>query len=79
MTQNSKVTRLLAQISEEYEAAQRGLTGLAQGTSQHTFITKRMERIADLHSHLRELVGEEAMALIVKQLEGQHEQRKNTR
>jgi len=62
--QKSEVARLLAQISSEYEAAQQGLSGLAQGTSQHRFITKRMEHIAELHLQLRNLVGDEAMALI---------------
>lgn len=62
--QKSEVARLLAQISSEYEAAQQGLSGLAQGTSQHRFITKRMEHIAELHLQLRHLVGDEAMALI---------------
>lgn len=63
----SEVARLLAQISSEYEAAQRGLSGLAQGAGQHQFITKRMERISEFHSQLRSLVGEEAMALIAAQ------------
>jgi hypothetical protein len=65
----SEVARLLAQISSEYEAARQGLSGLAQGSSQHRFITKRMEHIADLHSQLRSLVGDEAMALITRQLD----------
>src|SRR5215469_16910962 len=62
--QRSEVARLLAQISREYEAAQLGLSGLAQGISQHRFITRRMERIGELHAQLRSLVGDEAMALI---------------
>lgn len=65
--QHSEVARLLAQIDQEYEAAQRGLSGPAQGTSQHQFITKRMERISEFHSQLHSLVGEEAMALIAAQ------------
>lgn len=47
--QRSEVARLLAQISAEYEAAQRGLTGLAYGTSQHEFITARMENMGQIH------------------------------
>lgn len=66
--QNSEVARLLAQINSEYEAARQGLSGLAQGIGQHHFITKRMEQIAELHSQLRSLVGDEAMALIVHEL-----------
>jgi len=62
--QRSEVARLLAQINSEYEAARQGLSGLAQGTSQHLFMTRRMEQIAELHTQLRNLVGDEAMALI---------------
>ncbi len=67
--QRSEVARLLAQISAEYEAAQRGLTGLAYGVSQHEFITARMERMGRLHGELHSLVGEKAIALIADQLD----------
>ena len=67
--QQSEVARLLAQINSEYEAARQGLSGLAQGMGQHSFITKRMEQIAELHSQLRNLVGDEAMALINLELD----------
>ena len=46
----SEVARLLSKITAEYEAAQRGLSGLAYGTSQHDFITARMENLGQLHS-----------------------------
>ena len=65
----SEVARLLAQISEEYEAAQQGLSGLAQGISQHRFITNRMERMGELHSQLYTLLGNEATALLIAQLD----------
>jgi hypothetical protein len=65
----SEVARLLAQIGSEYEAARQGLSGLAQGIGQHRFITKRMEQIAELHSQLRSLVGDEAMTLINQELD----------
>jgi hypothetical protein len=67
----SEVRRLLEQIDAEYAAAKRGLTGLAQGVSQHEFITKRMERVSELHSELSEIVGsrEEAMRLMVEHQE----------
>lgn len=67
--QKSDVARLLTQINSEYEAAQRSLSGLAQGISQHQFMTKRMENIAGLHGELRGLVGDDAMELITEQLE----------
>lgn len=67
--QKSEVARLLAQINNEYESACRGLSGLSQGSSQHEFITKRMERMAELHFQLRNLVGDEAMKQIACELE----------
>jgi hypothetical protein len=70
MSENqSEVARLLAQIGTAYEAAQRGLTGLAAGTARHEFITRKMEQISDLHCSLQALVGESATALLVKNLE----------
>jgi hypothetical protein len=64
----SEVARLLARISAEYEAAQRGLTGLAYGTSKHEFITTRMENMGQLHSELQSIVGDAAIALIADAL-----------
>ena len=66
--QRSEVARLLAQISDEYEAAQRGLSGLAYGISQHDFITARMENMGILHNELQSLVGDAAIAMIADQL-----------
>jgi hypothetical protein len=70
----SEVVRLLAQISAEYEAATLGLNGLAQGVSRHRFITRRMERMSEIHAQLRTLVGDQAMALIAGHLDssGEH-------
>jgi hypothetical protein len=70
MTENrSEVARLLAQIGAEYEAAERGLKGLATGTARHEFINHKMERIGELHASLHSLVGERAMLLIAGQIE----------
>ena len=66
--QHSEVARLLSQISAEYEAARRGLTGLAYGVSQHEFITARMEHMGQLHTQLQSIVGDKAIALIADQL-----------
>ncbi len=74
----SKVARLLAHISAEQEAAERGLHGLAQGTAEHAFITAKMERIGLLGSELSALVGEhEGARLLINALEAapQAEQR----
>jgi hypothetical protein len=65
----SEVAGLLSRITAEYEAAQRGLSGLAYGTAQHDFISARMESMGRLHSELRTIVGDSAMALIVDALE----------
>jgi hypothetical protein len=70
--QRSEVARLLSQISDEYEAAQRGLTGLAYGVSQHEFITARMENMSQLHTQLHSLVGDIAIAMIADQLNNTH-------
>ncbi len=64
----SEVAKILSQISEEYEAAQRGLTGLAYGTLQHEFITARMENMGQLHTELQSIVGDAAIALIADAL-----------
>jgi hypothetical protein len=64
----SEVAQLLLRISAEYEAARQGLHGLAQGCSQHRFITQRMERMCELHAQLQALVGDEAMALVANHL-----------
>jgi hypothetical protein len=66
--QGSEVKHLLMQISNEYEAAQRGLIGFAAGSSRHAFITSRLERVGQLHTELRKLVGDDAMPMIAEQL-----------
>jgi len=70
--QQSEVARLLSQISAEYEAAQRGLNGLAYGTSKHEFITARMEHMGQLHNELQTIVGDLAIAMIAEKLSGSH-------
>jgi hypothetical protein len=54
---NSEVARLLQRITEEYEAAERAMNGFAV-TSQHEFITARMEQMGLCHLQLQGLVGE---------------------
>lgn len=70
--QGSEVARLLAQISAEYEAAQRGLSGLAYGVSQHEFITARMEHMGQIHMQLQSMVGDVAIAMIAETLNQLH-------
>ncbi len=80
MTENkSEVARLMARISEEYEAAQRGLNGLAEGVAKHEFITVRMENIGRIGGELKELVGEhEGARLLIIALEIEPPERRNT-
>jgi len=66
--QLSEVARLLQQISAEYEAAQRGLSGFAYGAAQHEFITARVENMGRIHDQLQALVGDAAIAMIAEQL-----------
>ncbi|MEO8970939.1 MAG: hypothetical protein ABI406_04970 [Ktedonobacteraceae bacterium] len=62
----SEVARLMQQITLEYEAAGRGLNGLAQGTALHTFINAKQERIGACHEALQQIVGKaEAIKLVV--------------
>lgn len=53
----SEVARLRQQIEMEYEAAERGLYGFAEGAAQHAFITARMENIGTCFEELQGLVG----------------------
>lgn len=66
-TNNSEVARIMRQITQEYEAAQRGLTGLAYGTAQHAFITAKMESMVNMQESLSEIVGsQKAIQLVVQ-------------
>lgn len=67
----SEVARLLTQIAAEYEAAQRGLSGIAEGTARHAFISASYERMGELGDKIEEMVGarDVAWALIGQQLD----------
>jgi hypothetical protein len=64
----SEIARLLAKISEEYEAAQRGLHGIAYGRARHDFINARMENMGEIHVQLQAIVGDQAISMIADQL-----------
>lgn len=53
----SEVARLMRQITLEYEVAQCGLFGLAEGIAQHEFINQKMSRIAECHDRLCQIEG----------------------
>jgi hypothetical protein len=61
----SKIAQLKQQIIAEYEAAERGLQGLAYGTAQHQFITARMENIEHCRKRLEAVAGEEVTRQIM--------------
>ncbi|GCE15750.1 hypothetical protein [Tengunoibacter tsumagoiensis] len=66
--QRSEVARLLTQIRQEYESAQRGLTDLTSGCSRHAFIASKMKNMGKLHHQLQAIVGDSAIALVADQL-----------
>jgi hypothetical protein len=69
-THSSEVGQLRQRIRLEYEAAQRGLSGTAQGTAQHAFITQRLENMKAYHQALKQLVGEQrAIKILAEVLE----------
>src|SRR5712691_6070865 len=69
-TCKSEVACQLEQIKQEHEAAQRGLSGLAQGTTRHAFISAKMQRMRQIHEELQRLVGtEQAIRLVAETLQ----------
>jgi len=69
MENQSEVARILNQIRDEYEAALRGTKSFASGNAKHSFITTRMENMGKLQTELDELIGDNAIALVVQVLE----------
>lgn len=66
----SDVARLMRQIEAEYEAAERGLHGLALGSAQHEFITRCMENMEGCRKQLAVMVGDQrATELAVQAIE----------
>lgn len=64
---NSEVARLMAQITNEHEAAQRGLTGITEGTAKHSFINAHMDRLWMLKDELAGTVGDDtAIAMVCR-------------
>jgi hypothetical protein len=66
---NSEVARLMEQIRAEHEAAQRGLTGIAEGTAKHIFINAHMNRMWQLKDELgKEVSDADALTMICRVL-----------
>lgn len=67
----SEVSRLMAQIDAECEAARWAMNGYAE-ISKHEYITSRMERMGALHEELKGIIGErEATEVLVKAMDGE--------
>lgn len=67
---DSEVAQSRQRMLLEYEAAQRGLTGPAQGTARHAFISKRLENMAAHYQVLKQLAGEQgAIEILAEVLE----------
>ena len=62
---SSEVARLRAQVEQEYEAMIQGMTGFAEGSAMHAFISARMARVEGFHNKLVKDVGEEEATEII--------------
>lgn len=61
----SEVANLRQHIELEYEAMQHAMTGFAEGTARHTFITARMNGVGYYQQALALLIGKEAASQFV--------------
>ncbi len=64
-TNISEVARVRQYIAAEYLSAQLGLSGLAEGTTRHSFITNKMERMGESFETLAEMMGKEQAIQVV--------------
>jgi hypothetical protein len=61
----SEVAQLRRQIEMEIVAMQRGIHGFAFGTSRHSFIRKRMDRVGTYQEKLAQAVGKDEATQMV--------------
>jgi hypothetical protein len=66
MTQ-SEIAQIRQKIQAEYEAAERGLHGFANGAARHDFISARTENLGRLHEQLSTLIGPDAAIALIAQ------------
>jgi hypothetical protein len=64
----SEVAQLRRQITLEYEAMVRGLTGFAEGAARHAVIKARMRCMDTYYKKLVQQIGEEKALLTVCEL-----------
>lgn len=62
---SSEVARLREQVELEYEAMMQGLTGFAEGSAMHAFISARMARVEGYHDKLAKELGEDEATQII--------------
>jgi uncharacterized protein YoaH (UPF0181 family) len=66
----SEVARMRQHIAAEYLSAQLGLFGLAEGTTRHSFITTKMERMGESFETLAEMMGKgQAIQIVAETLQ----------
>ena len=61
----SDIARVRQHIVTEYLSAQLGLFGFAEGTTRHSFITTKMERMGASFETLAQMMGKEQAIQIV--------------
>jgi hypothetical protein len=61
----SEVARLREQVEQEYRAMMQGMTGFAEGSAIHAFISARMARVEGYHGKLAREVGEDEATQII--------------
>lgn len=61
----SEVSRLKAEIELENAACRYALNAPSLGVARHSFITRKMERMGELHEELKKWIGEEKTAKFV--------------
>ena len=62
---SSEVARLREQVELEYAAMMQGLTGFAEGSAMHAFISARMARVEGYHDKLAQELGEDEATQII--------------
>jgi hypothetical protein len=75
MTGQSEVARMRQTIGAEYLSAQLGLTGVAEGTARHRFITAKMERMGASFETFSQIMGKgQAIQIVAETLQEVPEQ-----
>ncbi len=64
----SEVAHLREQVEQEYEAMMRGLTGFAEGSARHEFISIRMAHVESYYGKLAKEIGEDEATQMISEL-----------